>query len=107
MRVEKCLAFSRISVHYNKPGVVDEKGVKKMLIKYICKNCNEERYFSNPQENVICKKCGNKMISEKDDIAVSVLSTEESRYLGDEAMFNTIGNRISNKINSRHTFKTN
>lgn len=77
-----------------------------MFIKYICPNCKEIRYLSSiKKEDVLCKKCGNKMEVSKKNTSVEILSTPEARYLGDEAMYNTIGNRISEKHNRKHTTK--
>lgn len=42
------------------------------------------------------------MTTTKNDIAVEVMTTEESRYMGDEAIFNTVGSRITDKFKS-HT----
>lgn len=39
----------------------------------------------------------------KSDITSEIFTTEEARYLGDEAIFNTIGKRISNKHSTKHT----
>lgn len=73
-----------------------------MLIVYTCKNCGAKRYFSNVQnENVLCKKCNGEMSRSSDNITAEVMTSEEARYLGDEALYNTVGSRISEK-HSRH-----
>lgn len=74
-----------------------------MFIKYICPSCKETRYFSSvKKDEVLCKNCGNVMTTTKNDIVVEVMTTEESRYIGDEAIFNTVGSRITDKFKS-HT----
>ena len=41
------------------------------------------------------------MSRSSDNITADVRTSEEARYLGDEALYNTIGSRISEK-HSRH-----
>ena len=78
-----------------------------MFIKYICDNCKSKRVFSTVQKDtILCKKCNNKMKLCKDCISVNVMSTPEARYIGDEAMFGTIGDRISGKHKQNHAVKT-
>lgn len=75
-----------------------------MFIKYICPNCNSSRSFTSVQKNkVLCKECNTEMILPRNDITSEVFSTPEARYLGDEALFNTIGKRISDKHDVKHT----
>ena len=77
-----------------------------MLIKYNCTNpnCAEVRYFSSVQTELpLCKKCGSNMTDKKTNIVVEVMTTPESRFMGDEALFNTVGDRVSKKHRVRHT----
>lgn len=74
-----------------------------MLIKYICKNCNSKRIFSSIQKEIpLCKICNSEMKLCKNNVAVNIFSTPESRYLGDEALFGTIADRISGKHKQKH-----
>lgn len=78
--------------------------IKKLFIKYICPKCNKKRVFSTVQnESVTCKECGTKMDLQKSQLAVEVMTTEESRYLADEALYSTIADRVSDKTRVRHT----
>jgi hypothetical protein len=45
------------------------------------------------------------MTTPRADVAVEVMTTPEARYLGDEALFNTIGDRVSKKHRIRHVTK--
>lgn len=74
-----------------------------MLIKYTCE-CGSKRFFSSVQnDKVFCKNCGKEMQTLRDNLGSEILTTEESRYLGDEAIFNTIGKRVSNKKDIHHS----
>lgn len=76
-----------------------------MFIKYICSNpgCKSTRVFSSVKsEKVICDKCNSEMLLEKNNVTSEVFTTPEARYLGDEALFNTVGKRISNKHTAKH-----
>lgn len=69
-----------------------------MVIQYTCPSCNSKRYFTSTQDKeVLCVKCNTKMETRKGGIAIKVESSEEARFMGDEALFNTLGNRISGK----------
>lgn len=73
-----------------------------MYIKYTCEACNKMRCFSKlPTTEILCPNCNNSMTTSKSDITSEIMTTPESRYLGDEAIYNTIGNRVSKKRN-RH-----
>lgn len=75
-----------------------------MIIIYKCENCDSKRYFSTVQiSEVVCKKCNSKMIQPKTEVTSEVMTTEESRYLGDEALYNTVGGRVSEKYSKHFT----
>lgn len=38
----------------------------------------------------------------KGNVVSEVMTTPEARYLGDEALFNTVADRISNKHRTKH-----
>lgn len=40
-----------------------------------------------------------------DNITADVMTSEEARFLGDEALYNTIGNRINDKYSKHFTGK--
>lgn len=40
---------------------------------------------------------------QKSQLAVEVMTTEESRYLADEALYSTVADRVSDKTRVRHT----
>lgn len=74
-----------------------------MLIEYKCKKCNSERCFSSIQKDkVLCKKCGSEMDPLRENISIDQYTTEEARYLADEAIYNTIGDRYSQKHRLEH-----
>lgn len=73
-----------------------------MLIIYQCSNCDSRRFFSSVQtEDVFCKNCNSKMDTPKNNVSSEIKTSEEARYLGDEALYNTVGSRITDK-KSRH-----
>lgn len=73
-----------------------------MLINYNCPNCGKSRYFSSIQKDKIyCKNCNVEIFPTKGDISISIMTSEESRYLGDEALYSTVGKQIAEK-RSRH-----
>lgn len=75
-----------------------------MFIKYVCPNCkNSKCYTSVQKEKVLCKNCKTEMILPRTDITSEIFTTEEARYLGDEAIFNTVGKRVSDKHSVKHT----
>lgn len=77
-----------------------------MFIKYVCPKCNSSRVFSTvKKEKVFCKNCNAEMFLPKSEVTSEVFTTPEARYLGDEAIFNTIGKRISTKHNAKHAEK--
>lgn len=77
-----------------------------MFIKYTCAKCGKTRCFSKIQtDEVICPNCNTVMTTPRADVAVEVMTTPEARYLGDEALFNTIGDRVSKKHRIRHVTK--
>lgn len=77
-----------------------------MIITYKCTDCNKSRYFSSIQkEKVTCKECGKEILPEKGNIGVSLMTTEESRFMGDEAIYNTVGKRVSGKHSKHYTGK--
>lgn len=45
------------------------------------------------------------MITQKTNIASEVKSTEDSRFFGDEAIYNTVGSRITEKKSKHFTSK--
>lgn len=74
-----------------------------MFIEYKCKKCGAERCFSAVQKDkVVCKKCGSEMESTQDNISIDQYTTPEARYLADEAIYNTIGDRYSQKHRLEH-----
>lgn len=77
-----------------------------MLIVYSCKNCNAKRYFSSVQSGEVrCKKCNGEMSRSSDNITADVMTSEEARFLGDEALYNTVGSRISSTHSKHFTGK--
>lgn len=75
-----------------------------MFIKYVCPKCEKKRVFSSVQNGTVnCKSCGTKMDLQKGQIAIQEMTTEESRYLADEALFSTIADRVSDKTRVVHT----
>lgn len=75
-----------------------------MFIKYVCSKCNKKRVFSAVQKDkVFCKGCGAEMSLQKGDLVVEVMTTPEARFMADEALFNTIADRVSDKTRVRHT----
>lgn len=45
------------------------------------------------------------MTRSSDNITADVMTSEEARYLGDEALYNTVGSRISEKHSKHFTSK--
>lgn len=75
-----------------------------MFIKYICPKCNNSRVFSSvKKEKVLCKSCNIEMLLPRTELNSEIFTTPEARYLGDEALFNTVGKRVSAKHNIKHT----
>lgn len=75
-----------------------------MIIKYYCNKCNKTRAFSSVQKDkVLCKGCGSEMKLKKDNISINSMTTEEARFLADEALFCTVEDRVSGKTRVRHT----
>lgn len=68
-----------------------------MFIKYYCKKCGNTRVFSNKKDFIVCNKCGSNMYCNDNNKGIIINSSEEARYLADEALFNSIGDRISKK----------
>lgn len=67
-----------------------------MMLTYKCE-CGEERIFTRPQEKVTCKKCGTEMNRVQGEVNTSIMTFEEDRFMADEALFNSIGNRVGKK----------
>lgn len=77
-----------------------------MLIIYHCTKCEGKRYFSNVQTKTVqCKNCNSEMQRSSDNITADVMTSEEARFLGDEALYNTVGNRINDKHSKHFTGK--
>lgn len=77
-----------------------------MLIIYFCENCNSKRYFTSIKSDIVnCVNCNIPMITQKTNIASEVKSTEDSRFFGDEAIYNTVGSRITEKRSKHFTSK--
>lgn len=68
-----------------------------MFIKYYCKNCGNIRVFSSKKDSVMCDKCNSVMYCNEGNKSIVINSSEEARYLADEALFNSIGDRIGKK----------
>jgi len=73
-----------------------------MLITYTCPKCNSQRFLTSVKEGVTCKECGTEMKCKRDNPATSSLTTEEARFIADEALYNTIGDRIAGTHRARH-----
>jgi len=71
-----------------------------MMIVYECPKCKSKRVLSSIQEKVLCKKCESEMFLKKDNIHSDSLTTEESRFMADEAMYNTLGDRTTGLFRS-------
>lgn len=73
-----------------------------MIIKYTCPNCNNTKAFATIQKNpVLCSNCKTEMTTSKTKIAIEVMTSEEARFIGDEALFNTVGDRISGRYRTK------
>lgn len=75
-----------------------------MIITYYCtnKDCGEKKYFSRKADsNPICAVCKSEM-KEKDVESIDSIdmTSSESAFIADEALFNTIGNRVGKKANT-------
>lgn len=78
-----------------------------MFLIYRCDKCGSERYFTSKRtSDVFCEKCrDSKLTLVRDHVSVEIDTTPESRYLGDEAIFNTVGRRVSAKRNRHYAGK--
>lgn len=77
-----------------------------MLITYCCKNCNKSRYFTSVQSTTVnCKDCNSEMLLKRGDVSSSIMTTEESRFLGDEAIYNTVGRQVAAKRSKHYAGK--
>lgn len=75
-----------------------------MLLTYICEKCGSKRFFTSVKtETPTCNKCGGAMSLKKDNITHDSFTTEEARFLADEALYNTVADRISKKHRVKHT----
>ena len=73
-----------------------------MLITYTCPKCNAQRFLTKVKDEVECKECGTIMNCKRDNPATGSLTTEEARFMADEALYNTIGDRIAGVHRARH-----
>ena len=77
-----------------------------MIIKYFCKNCQKKRFLTKlSSTDVICPNCNSIMELEKDNITIEMNSTEEDRFIADEALFNTVGARVTGRHENMHLTK--
>ena len=73
-----------------------------MIIKYTCPSCNRTKAFATIQKGpVVCSNCKTEMTTSKTKIAIEVMTSEEARFIGDEALFNTVGDRISGRYRTK------
>ena len=75
-----------------------------MIITYYCTNkgCGEKKYFTRKVEtNPTCTVCKSEM-KEKEVTSIDSIdmTSSESAFIADEALFNTIGNRVGKKANT-------
>lgn len=68
-----------------------------MIIKYTCPKCKKTRTFTVPKKDVKCKECDVLLERSLTNISIDSYTTEESRFMNDEAMFGTIGKRVEEK----------
>lgn len=68
-----------------------------MFIKYECPNCGKVRTFTVAKKDVKCDECKVLLRRNLTNISIDSYSTEESRFMNDEAMFGTIGKRVDEK----------
>lgn len=74
-----------------------------MLIIYNCTNCDGKRFLTAVSKDVVlCKKCNARMSVQQGNISSDSQTTEEARYMADEALYNTVGDRINDKHRVRH-----
>lgn len=74
-----------------------------MLVTYICSKCDGKRFLTSViKAPVLCKQCNESMYLKQDNISTDSQTTEEARFLADEALYNTIGDRISKKHRVKH-----
>lgn len=67
-----------------------------MILKYKCPKCETVRTFTRPKE-VKCDKCDVLLERVLTNISVDSFTTEETRFVNDEAMYGTIGKRIEER----------
>lgn len=72
-----------------------------MIITYVCKNCGSKRFLSKVEENVLCKKCSGVMEISRSEINSDSITTQEARFIADEALYNTVGSRMLGYHSSR------
>ncbi len=72
-----------------------------MIITYVCKNCGSKRFLSKVEENVLCKKCSSVMEIPRSEINSDSITTQEARFIADEALYNTVGSRMLGYHSSR------
>lgn len=68
-----------------------------MFIDYKCPKCGDVRTFTVPKTDVKCNKCGVLLERNLTNISIDSYTTEESRFINDEAMFGTIGKRVEER----------
>ena len=66
-----------------------------MIIQYNCEKCGSKRFLSKVENKVFCKSCGSEMEVLRKDVHSDTYTTEESRFIADEALYNTVGDRTT------------
>lgn len=66
-----------------------------MIIKYKCPKCSTVRTFTRIKKDAKCNDCDVLLERVLTNISVDSFTTEESRFINDEAIYNTMGKRAN------------
>lgn len=67
-----------------------------MFIRYVCKQCGKEKILSKAKD-IDCPDCNIPMEKVIGIVSSEIMTFEEDRFMAEEALFNSIGNRVGKK----------